>query len=82
MVTIVRGTLVHRCPFRDELDVGTVELTFDGPAVELHALGTLLASFAAQKITHEDLTELLATETGASVVTRWTTAGLGVEVRA
>lgn len=81
MRTIIRGSLVHACPYQDEVDRGTIVLTFDGPAPELHSLADRLASFEHQKITHEDLTALIARETGATVVTSWITAGLAVEVR-
>jgi NADPH-dependent 7-cyano-7-deazaguanine reductase QueF len=79
--TVVRSAIVHLCPYRDERDIGTVELTFNGPAPELHALADRLRSSANEKITHEALTERLAYETEAAVVTRWVTAGLEVEVR-
>lgn len=82
MRTVVRGYLVHACPHRDEVDQGTVELQFDGPAPELHGLADRLASFADVKITHEELTVRLAVDTGAAVITRWRTAGFEVEVRA
>lgn len=82
MRTVVRGSIVHACPHRDEVDRGTVEFTFDGPAPELHALAAHLAAFEEVKITHEELTARLATDTGAAVTTRWRTAGLEVEVRA
>lgn len=81
MRTIVRSRLVHLCPYKDEIDVGLVELTFTGPSPELHGLADRLRSFAFKRITHEALTERIAVETGASVVTRWTTAGMEVEVR-
>jgi hypothetical protein len=77
--TIVTGPIVHRCPYVDEVDEGYVELTFNGPAPELHALAKMLTF--DESITHEDLTQKLATELGAVVVTWWTTAGLTVEVR-
>lgn len=77
-----RSRITHLCPYREERDVGTVELTFSGPAPELHGLADRLAVFAEVKITHEELTEMLAVETGASVVTKWITAGLEVEVQA
>lgn len=82
MRTIVRSRITHLCPYREERDVGTVEMTFSGPAPELHGLADRLQVFAEVKITHEELTEMLAVETGASVVTKWITAGLEVEVQA
>lgn len=82
MRVIVRGHVTHHCPYRDEEDRGTVELAFIGPAPELHALAAMLAGFAHEKITHEELTARLASDTGAIVTTRWRTAGLEVEVLA
>lgn len=73
---------MHRCPYRDEEDVGWVELTFVGPAPELYGLAKELLSYRDRKLTHEEATEELAASTGAEVVTRWTIAGLETEVRA
>lgn len=82
MVTVVSGVLVHACPYHDEIDRGTIVLTFYGDTTpELHSLANRLASFETKKITHEALTALIAKETGAAVVTKWVTAGLSVEVR-
>lgn len=78
----MRGTIAHVCPHRPEVDRGTLELTFEGPAPELHALAVLVTSFEHEKLTHEELTARLAQETGAAVTTRWRTAGFEVEVRA
>lgn len=82
MRTVVSGPIVHRCPHVDETDIGTVEFTFDGPAIELHALAALVGAYADERITHEDLTAALAAESGARVTTRFRTAGLDVECSA
>lgn len=83
MRTVVTAPITHLCPHVDEVDVGTVTLTFDGPAPELHALARDLDSFHTKAITHEDLTERLAAlYPTATVVTTWATAGLTVECSA
>lgn len=83
MRVTVTGPVRHLCPYRDEVDRGHAELTFDvveGDAPELHALSELLAGHAAEDtISHEDFSRHLLHATGAArVVTRWTTAGLDV----
>lgn len=80
MITTVSGPLRHLCPHVDEVDDGTVEITFFGPAPELHNLATELREYADMKITHEELTKQLAARYKASVCTKWHTAGLEVAV--
>lgn len=84
----VAGTLEHLCPYRDERDVGTVEITYraDGKTLELHALRAWLSSFAQSRLSHEELTDHIAHRLGTehgihltSVVTRWVTGGMEVE---
>lgn len=82
MRTVVTAPLVHRCPFVDELDVGTVTIEFSGSAPELHDLAQFLASFAGLEISHEDLTERIADRTHGTVTTRFRTAGLDIECTA
>lgn len=83
MKTIVRGVVTHACAYRKTgYDTGRVELTFDGQAPELSELADLMAGYHSLKITHEELTEDLASKTCAAVVTYWNTSGLEVEVRA
>jgi NADPH-dependent 7-cyano-7-deazaguanine reductase QueF len=81
--------LAHLCPFVDEVDTGTVGITWTtaGSTFELHALGEWLAGFAAERFTHEELTAmitaLLAEQPGVgsvAVVSHWTTGGAGVVV--
>lgn len=82
--------LVHRCPFRDEVDEGRIDLTWTtvGSTLELHALATWLDSFKGDVISHEDLTADIAEHLGdlpgidgVQVVTRWVTAGVEVVVK-
>lgn len=81
--TVVTGTVFKQCPFKDELDTGEVELTFEGDAPELHALAKLLASYRQVKMSHEDFTrEMLAKTTAVAAQSTWTTAGLRVVVTA
>jgi len=80
-VTLV-GPAEKRCPYRDEADVGEVEITFDvpeGDAPEFHTLAKQLASFADLALSHEAYTRRVLTLTGAlTVKSRWTTAGMAV----
>jgi NADPH-dependent 7-cyano-7-deazaguanine reductase QueF len=86
-----RGSLVHRCPFVEEVDAGEVLVTWvcEGSTVELHSLAKYLATWANQRVSHEEVTAQIAVDVGGlegigSVVveTKWTTAGLAVTVRA
>ena len=81
--------LTHACPFRDETDHGQIRLTWitDGCTLELHALRAWLDGFAADRISHEEITgdiqDHLAALPGiidVRVVTAWDTAGAAVEV--
>lgn len=83
--------LQHLCPYRDEVDSGTVEITWrtHGATFELHDLGAFLATFAGKEFSHEQLTAFLAALlhdrdglTVVEVLTRWTTAGAEVVCRA
>lgn len=82
MNTIVTSPITHLCPHVDEVDHGTITLHFAGSAPELHEVRRFLDSYAAVKITHEELTEQIAEAYGCAVSTRWRTAGLDVEVLA
>lgn len=79
--TTVTGAVFKQCPFKNELDSGEVELTFDGDAPELHGLAELLASYRQVKMSHEDFTrEMLVKTAAVSARSTWTTAGLRVVV--
>lgn len=81
------GPLRHLCPFKDEVDVGTIKLTWtvQTQTVELHSLAAWLEEFSTLRISHEDLTDEIARHladtpglTGAQVTTTWNTAGMTV----
>lgn len=81
------GPLKHRCPFKDELDEGTVEIVWRtaGRTMELHSLREYLDSHEERVISHEDLTEEIRATlsslpgiTNVGVTTRWHTAGFVV----
>ena len=88
--------LTHRCPFRDELDEGTVTVswtTVHHLTIELHSLAHYLAEFRDVAISHENITVRILDElqTSASngspfsvadleVSTAWRTAGAEVVV--
>jgi NADPH-dependent 7-cyano-7-deazaguanine reductase QueF len=82
----VTAPMVHRCPFKHEVDTGHVSLTWlvDGATLELHTLRVLLDSWREVAISHESLTVALVDELRhlgvdvVQVVTRWDTAGMAV----
>jgi NADPH-dependent 7-cyano-7-deazaguanine reductase QueF len=87
----ITAPLVHRCPFREEIDQGTAQITWTtaGDTLELHDLVDWLDSFAEEVVSHEALTAHIAHclaeydgITDVQVVTRWTTAGAEVVTRA
>lgn len=88
-VTVI-STVRHLCPFKTEVDHGTVRISWSttlGQTVELHALAALLRRYDDTEISHEQWTAEVAAaiETGAEVdglvvETEWITAGLNVRV--
>lgn len=90
--------VTHRCPFRDELDEGTVTVSWTTThhlTIELHSLAAYLTEFRDLAISHEDLTARLLDDlqsagqgrspfsvTEVEVSTAWTTAGAAVTARA
>lgn len=80
------GELVHRCPFVDEVDNGTITITWlpDGETFELHALAEYLRGFENSRLSHEEITDRIAFDlivpgiVGVTVTTSWTTAGFTV----
>jgi NADPH-dependent 7-cyano-7-deazaguanine reductase QueF len=85
----VTGPLVHRCPHVEEVDAGTVTITWRCAdlTLELHALTAYLASWQAQAVSHEELTAQIVADLervdgidDVDVRTRWSTAGLSVTV--
>lgn len=86
----VTAPLIHVCPFRDEVDEGTIAITWTtaGYTIELHALYAWLCLFDETAISHEELTDhivtILALRPGisdVSAVSSWDTASMLVEVR-
>lgn len=90
-VTVVSSAR-HRCPFKDEVDFGTVRIewtTSRGETIELHTLAALIAANADTEVSHERWTADLASTISADadvealvVTSQWTTAGIAVSVRA
>jgi NADPH-dependent 7-cyano-7-deazaguanine reductase QueF len=87
----VTATLVHRCPHVPEVDAGEVRIGWRcaGKTVELHSLAGYLASWEAQAVSHEDVTEQIRADLAAlegienvGVSSAWTTAGMAVTVQA
>lgn len=78
LVTVVTAKIVKRCPYLDEIDRGTVSLTFCGDAPELHGLAEALTLYRNIRVSHEDLTRALAETWLCSVTTSWRTAGLRI----
>lgn len=81
--------LTHECPYRDETDHGTVELTWtvEGRTLELHSVAEWLRTFEGRMTSHEALTARLwavlavdLTLPGVVVTTEWDTAGGHVRV--
>ena len=88
------SSITHLCPYKQERDFGTVEISWTvapgSSPVELHALAEKVQSFTDVHLTHEAVTwdlhqwiDGLVGDSGeVGVVTRWVTAGMDVEVRA
>lgn len=79
---------VHQCPFKNETDEGELEVTYAAgdQSIELHSLKAWLDTLDEWEVSHEAYTHHVrdTLETvGVKVltcVTRWTTAGMKVEV--
>jgi hypothetical protein len=87
ITTHITAPLRHRCPYRDELDVGTVTMIWEtiDETFEIHSLRAYLDYFKDVTISHEDLVEDLASllrdtpgVTGKLITTTWDTAGMEV----
>jgi NADPH-dependent 7-cyano-7-deazaguanine reductase QueF len=83
----VTADMQHLCPFVDEVDFGTIAITWqcDGATLELHSLREYLDGFKDSELSHEALTDLIRHDLSvipgvdlASVTTTWQTAGMGV----
>lgn len=82
MITL-RRPVIKRCPYRDEIDAGELEITIHaGDAPELHALAARVDGLCGDPVSHEDFTRAvsaLVPET-ATVTTRWSTGPWEVTV--
>lgn len=80
----VIGYLSHLCPFRNEVDRGTITMSWvtAGTNVELHSLHDLLRSYRHVAVSHEEVTVRIAdalTECGlknVEVQTHFITSGM------
>lgn len=83
MKMTVTAAVRKLCPYRDEIDEGTVIITFDvyeGDGPELHEVADYLASYAVVPMSHEAFTRMVASDYDAAVTSAWTTAGMAVTV--
>lgn len=83
MIVVVRGPVKKLCPYRNEVDEGTVTVTFSvshrDDCRELHSLAGYLGSFEGASLSHEDFTRQVHADLAAlSVESTWQTAGLTV----
>lgn len=86
---VVVGPLTHRCPYRDEVDEGTVRIEWStaGSTFELHALRDYLDQWATRKVSHEEIAVAIRDDLDVPgvenliVVVDYPTAGFGVRVR-
>ncbi len=76
----IKMDVTKPCPYIDkEMDIGTVEIEFDGVAPELHQLGAWILDIAQTPMTHEDFTVAVANHVNAKVTTTWRTGKWEVE---
>lgn len=85
----VTSPLVHRCPYKHEVDYGTVEIEWAcvEATIELHSLAAYLGSWGDVEISHEALTRTIENQLDTldglwirSVRTSFRTAGMNVIV--
>lgn len=83
----VTAPVQHLCPFVDEVDDGTVTISWrvDGATFELHALAEYLRGYKDARLSHEDITDRIRHDLSAppgvellTVESTWTTAGVEV----
>jgi NADPH-dependent 7-cyano-7-deazaguanine reductase QueF len=84
----VSSPLRHLCPFVDEVDEGSVNITWqvNGATFELHSLHEYLDGFKDSELSHEAITDLIRHNLSVtqgieivSVTTHWQTAGMDVQ---
>lgn len=87
VTVVVTSALVHLCPHVEEVDYGTVKISWrtDGKTIELHSLRAWLQSFSNVVVSHEQITDLVREDLAAldgiadvGVETSWRTAGMDV----
>lgn len=76
----LRKPVAKRCPYRDELDIGDVDITLDAEdAPELHALAEAIDEVGRDPVglTHEEFTRRVVAliDGPATVTTTWKTGG-------
>jgi len=86
----VTSSLVHQCPFRHEIDNGSITITWicDNRTIELHSLATYLQTFADTEISHEEIASVILSYLSSldsrirliSVHATFLTAGIGMEI--
>jgi NADPH-dependent 7-cyano-7-deazaguanine reductase QueF len=83
--------ITHRCPFRDEIDQGSIEIAWrtDTRTIELHWLASVLRDWSECAISHEQYTSQIRDDLDAlfgfdlvRVRSEWRTAGATVVVTA
>ena len=72
MITI-RRLMAKRCPYVDEVDVGTLTITAPIDAPELHDLEAQTDKMAAVPVSHEDFTRQVAALLPPGSVAVWET---------
>lgn len=80
------GQLMHLCPHKDEVDTGTVTITWrvGGSTFELHTLRQYLSGFRHSTLSHEQITDRIRHDLSVegldliSVETNWVTADMEV----
>jgi NADPH-dependent 7-cyano-7-deazaguanine reductase QueF len=85
----VEAPATKRCPFKDEIDTGTVTVVWnsEGKTLELHSLREYLDAFVDVKMSHEDFTAVVTAQLAdllgdIQVWSEWETAGMKVRVDA
>lgn len=66
---VLRGRVMKKCPFVDELDIGWVEVRYRAYSrlLEIHSFARYLRSLAQHELSHEDLAALIREDVQASL---------------
>lgn len=75
-------TVLKRCPYKDEVDIGSLAIAMHGDAPELHELGEQIDKLCEVPISHENFTRavLALVPSATEVRTTWHTGPWTVEV--